>query len=189
MMRQKQRKAVEDVYGGKFDTPKSQVTSTNQNSSQKPGTVVDRDCGYIISSNTPYGAPPQLSAASHSGAPKSQNSGKETFRRKTTRPSSRLHNDKNIGKESHATHAERNSPVLYDNKHYGHYKETPAEGVPQHHHHQRNHHNHRHNNYDEDKDDDTDEFFELIRRTVEGAIGVTIRSVRKLFIKKNKLFL
>lgn len=45
-----------------------------------------------------------------------------------------------------------------------------SQQLPQHQHH---HHNAtRSGNHDDDKDDDTEEFFDLIRQTVEGAIGV-----------------
>ncbi|XP_046803926.1 uncharacterized protein LOC111689537 [Lucilia cuprina] len=198
MMRQRQRKTIEELYGGKFDAAKSLVTTATQpNNVQKTGRVTERDCGYIISSNTHYNGPPptpSLGGGGNTAAIKPLNSGKETSRRKSARYSNKMNNEKNCGKEIHtmdessmqATKGEKItfiSPVntnMYDNKTYCNYKEIPAvtNNVPQHHqhhHHQHQHHNHNnHNVHDEDKDDDTDEFFELIRRTVESAIGKSI---------------
>ncbi|XP_037814445.1 stress response protein NST1 isoform X2 [Lucilia sericata] len=173
MMRQRQRKTIEELYGGKFDAPKSIVTTATQpNNAQKTGRVTERDCGYIISSNTHYnGPPPTPTLGGNTAAIKSLNSGKETFRRKSARHSNKLTNEKHCVKDI----------ILMDEGKVGSpmqtMKEVPAtaDNVPQHHqHHHHQHHNHHHNVHDEDKDDDTDEFFELIRRTVESAIGKSI---------------
>ncbi|XP_061388382.1 rho GTPase-activating protein gacF [Musca vetustissima] len=76
----------------------------------------------------------------------------------------------------------------HDNKTYRPYNElnkeyrnvTTGSHQQQHHHHnhqpanQQQHHPHHHHQQDEDKDDDTEEFFQLIRQTVENAIGKSI---------------
>ncbi|KAM7361114.1 uncharacterized protein ACRADG_009931 [Cochliomyia hominivorax] len=178
MIRQKQRKTVEELYGGKSETNKSQVTTTTPISIQKTGRITERDYGYIISSNTPYSVP---AVALNSAASKPFSAGKETSRRKSARASNKLANENFCGKEKFATDnlmqptkgANANG---YDNKNYGNCKNIAADcNMPQQHQHHNHQHKHRHNaGHDEDKDDDTDEFFELIRKTVESAIGKSI---------------
>lgn len=197
MQRHRQRKTVEELYGGKFETSKSHVVTTNHNSGQKTGRITERDYGYIISSNTPFNGAANLNPStgnSSSSKTYNSNSGKETSRRKSARPCNKSANEKHCNKESFEVKALpiQNSktekvpfvsPVranMYDNKICGTYKDIPGDGAPQHHQHHHQHNNHHNHHYsvagghDEDKDD-TDEFFELIRRTVESAIGVVIR--------------
>ncbi|XP_065354389.1 uncharacterized protein LOC135948864 [Calliphora vicina] len=198
MMRQRQRKTIEELYGSKLETPKFQVsTTTHPNIAPKTGRTTERDCGYIISSNTPYSGPAPTNTAGSAAATKPLNTGKETSRRKSARHSNKLPMEDGRRSPIQTAKAEKvsfNAPVnttnMYDNKMYGNYKDIPADSVPhqhhQHHHHQ--HQNQRNSGHDEDKDDDTDEFFDLIRRTVESAIGKSIsdllnRNFRELCCK------
>lgn len=71
-----------------------------------------------------------------------------------------------------------NAPNIYDNKNYTSFADNTAQKdlrVQEH----TNHHRHHHANHDDDKDDDTEEFFELIRQTVENAIGVSFYKVKR----------
>uniref|UniRef100_A0A1B0G6X2 Uncharacterized protein n=1 Tax=Glossina morsitans morsitans TaxID=37546 RepID=A0A1B0G6X2_GLOMM len=202
MVRQRQRKSIEELYGSKYDASKSQVTN---NASKNPRT--ERDYGYIITSSTPYnsGGPiPATNTNSNSG-----NGAASTARRKSARTTTvkgaekyyskdekilnldDLKKDHNIIK-SKTSRVEKcpytTSTNMYDNKTCGsvyteRHKESGGEAVGSHQHshqqhshpHQHQHHHHNHNHrtasHDDDKDDDTEEFFELIRQTVESAIG------------------
>uniref|UniRef100_A0A1A9W9C3 Uncharacterized protein n=1 Tax=Glossina brevipalpis TaxID=37001 RepID=A0A1A9W9C3_9MUSC len=222
MVRQRQRKSIEELYGSKYDASKSQVTN---NVSKNPRT--DRDYGYIITSSTPYntgGPVPIINANSNIGG----NGATSTARRKSARPSVKgaekyyskdekiinlddLKKDHNM--KSKTLRAEKfpytTSTNMHDNKICGsvytdRHKESGGEagGSHQHshqhqqqqhpHQHQHQHHHHNHNHRtasrDDDKDDDTEEFFELIRQTVESAIGKSIsdllnRNFRELATK------
>lgn len=196
MLRQRQRKTIEELYGNKFDTLKSQVAG---NSAQKTIRPQEKDYGYLITTNAPYSGPMGVPPMVNTPIVKPLNTARESTRRKTARPSNKPVIEKNFNKEKDPygmedIKQEQNmkiktsrlsdktayctapapTPNVYDNKMYVNYKDVPMEGnnkYQQHHHHHRQTHNH-----DEDKDDDTDEFFELIRHTVENAIGASSKA-------------
>uniref|UniRef100_A0A1A9UN77 Uncharacterized protein n=1 Tax=Glossina austeni TaxID=7395 RepID=A0A1A9UN77_GLOAU len=198
MVRQRQRKTIEELYGSKYDASKSQVTN---NASKNART--DRDYGYIITSSTPYNTGGPIAATNTNS--NSGNGAASTTRRKSARTATvkgaekyyskdekilnldDLKKDHNIVK-SKTSRVEKcpytTSSNMYDNKTSGsvyteRHKESGGEAVGSHqqhshpHQHQHHHHNHNHRtaSHDDDKDDDTEEFFELIRQTVESAIG------------------
>ena len=197
MMRPRQRKTVEELYGSKFDTLKSQVTG---NMAQKNMRAPEKDYGYIITTNTPYSGSMVTPPVVNAPVVKPLNTARESTRRKSARLSNKPTTEKHLNKEKDSygmddMKQEQNmkvktsrlsdkspycsapapTPNIYDNKIYANYKDIPMEGNPKY----QQHHHHRHTaNHDEDKDDDTDEFFELIRHTVENAIGVSINCIR-----------
>ncbi|XP_017470698.1 PREDICTED: uncharacterized protein LOC108362283 [Rhagoletis zephyria] len=217
MVRQRPRKSIEELYASKFEanSMKSQVNNSILKNSRDRGEYG----AYIITSNTPYNTNCQAASANAAnlnanGAPMGASS-MTTGRRKSARPgSSSTKPDKYFGKEEKAlnlddikkdhssaakaktTRPEKNSygatsavynvPNLFDNKNYVNFADSSGQKE-----HANHHHHHHARNHDDDKDDDTEEFFELIRQTVENAIGKSIsdllnRNFRELSAKVDR---
>ncbi|XP_037955489.1 uncharacterized protein LOC119685316 isoform X1 [Teleopsis dalmanni] len=179
VVRQKTRKSVEELYGTKYEIPPAKA---NVNVVQKTARI-DREHGYIMN-NSPYNACNKLS-----GAPPVPNSSViGTTRRRTGRPQPITNEKPSYQQKDDMPDNKRDSFVKqrtgrmeksYANQVYD--KNYENEKKKEQHHVHHNHHHNNNANYDEDKDDDTEEFFELIRQTVESAIAVNNKSITDVF--------
>ncbi|XP_067619925.1 probable basic-leucine zipper transcription factor S [Eurosta solidaginis] len=218
MVRQRPRKSVEELYASKFESNpnKSQVSNNNM-----PKTVRDRGeyGGYIITSNTPYNTGCQVASGNTAAMNGNIASGMPTNRRKSTRTASSMKSDKYFTKDdkilnlddvkkehSNSNKAKTTRPDknvyaqaasvfnasnMYDNKNFVNFVDSNSQKDSRNQEHTNHHHHHHSNNHDDDKDDDTEEFFQLIRQTVENAIGKSIsdllnRNFRELSAKVDR---
>ncbi|XP_054725602.1 uncharacterized protein LOC129235665 isoform X1 [Anastrepha obliqua] len=221
MVRQRSRKSVEELYTSKFEanTIKSQVSNNMAKNSRdrgEYGNYIITNTPYNANCQLTSGNAAVLNGNNATiGA-----SCLATSRRKSARPaSSNMKSDKCFGKEekvmksddakkdhsssvkAKTARPEKNSyvpspavynvPNLYDNKNYVNFADSNRQKDVRIQEHSNHHHHHHANNHDDDKDDDTEEFFELIRQTVENAIGKSIsdllnRNFRELSAKVDR---